>query len=150
MIPDFPDIHTELLSGEVIFPARAVASVCYQGCSIAWMMSDAAPQRSRWPQMAPDVPTAQARWHQVAPGGATALTSSRWAWMAPDGSALPQMVPDCERWFQMTPDAPDCVEGNMFSSKLDFCSLSNGGLRFAKCGVGLIAPEVQISPDGSR
>ena len=78
MIPDSPDIHTELLSGEVIFPARAVASVCYQGCSIAWMMPDAAPQRSRWLQMAPDVPTAQIRWHQIAPDGPTAPKSSRW------------------------------------------------------------------------
>ena len=112
MIPDSPDIHTELLSGEVIFPARAVASVCYQGCSIAWMMSDAAPQRSRWLQMAPDVPTTQIRWHQIAPDGPTAPKSSRWFWMAPDrprririapdGSRLPKMVPDDTRCF---PDA---------------------------------------------
>ena len=69
MIPDSPDINTEFFSGKVVFPARAVASVCYQGCSIAWMMSDVASQRSRWPQMAPDVPTAQIRWHQIAPDG---------------------------------------------------------------------------------
>ena len=151
----------ELLSRECVLPARAVALVCFQGCSIAWMASDVAPQSSTWPQMAPDVPTAETRCHQMARDGRTAPKNSRWPLMAPDGTRWPQMAPHCPRWLQIGKNGsrwhqmfPDCVEGNRFSPNLDFCSLSSGRSRIRKNVVTAPAfstwPRcLQMAPDDS-
>ena len=152
-----PDDHTQLLSGEVVLPARAVALVCYvpgllyslDGFPTAQTGSHqivpdglTASKSSRWPWMAPDGFAARTRWHQMAQ---MALDGTRWPQMAARWPRWFQIAKDDSRWHQMLQNASNVIG----PPQILICSLSSGvsdSKKFGEC-FRLLQMD-QISPDG--